>query len=442
MKTLEDYLKDNAALYPDKVAVMCQGIETSYAQLYEKVCERAGRILQEYGYVPGSCRIIRNSQDLEFLVEYFALHLAKCVAVPVEKDIPEYRVEEIKKIISQETFGENVADILFTTGTTGRSKGVMIGHPTIIADAENLIDAQGFTHDVTFVINGPLNHIGSLSKIYPTVMVGGTLVIIESMKDLNVFFEALDYAGNGAATFLVPASIRILIQFAGERLSAYADKIDFIETGAAPMAESDMKKLCELLPKTMLYNTYASTETGIIATHNYNSEMCVAGCLGKPMKHSRFFISDKGAVACSGKTLMLGYVGDADLTSEILRDGVLYTSDSGRIDEEGRLHLMGRQDDVINVGGFKVAPSEVEDIALAFDSVKDCICIQGQHPVIGNVLKLLVVTKDGQKLDKRALAMFIKSKTEQHKVPMLYEQVENVKRTFNGKLDRKAYRSL
>ena len=441
MKTIENYLKHNATHFPDKVAVMWHGTETSYSELYDQVCKMAEQLRSQTSYRPGSCRIIVNSQDLDFLVRYFALHLAGYVAVPVEMDCPDSRIADIERAVTGESFDESIADILFTTGTTGNSKGVVISHSVILANAENLVDAQGFTHEVKFVVNGPLNHIGSLSKIYPTMMVGGTLVIIDGMKNINDFFDALDYCGSCIGTFLVPASIRMLIQFSKDRLAEYADKIDFIETGAAPMAESDMKLLCEILPHSRLFNTYASTETGIIATHNFNSSLCIAGCLGKAMKNSSFFITAEGTVACSGKTIMTGYVGDPTKTAEILKDGIIYTADFANIDEEGRLHLMGRKDDVINIGGFKVAPTEVENIALSHHSVKDCICITGQHPVIGTVLKLLVVTKDGAKLDKHSLALYIQSQVERYKVPLLYEQVEKIQRTFNGKLDRKFYKT-
>ena len=80
---------------------------------------------------------------------------------------------------------------------------------------------------------------------------GGTLYLLESMKDLNAFFHALDYPCDKVATFLVPTSARILIQLASQRLSSYRDKIDFIETGAAPMSHSDMQTLCQLLPHSI-----------------------------------------------------------------------------------------------------------------------------------------------------------------------------------------------
>lgn len=433
---LEDYLERNARLYPQKTAIVCGELRCTYKELYVRVCERAEDPDMQRCQTP-VC--LRAECSIDYLVTYFALHRAGCVVVPLEKDIPEDTFQELSQHFSASSVPENIADILYTTGTTGKSKGVMISHQTIIADAENLISGQGFTHDLAFIVNGPLNHIGSLSKIYPVIMLGATLILVDGMKDLNAFWKAFGYPALKVATFLVPASIRILIQFSPEQLASYAEKIDFIETGAAAISQADMETLCRLLPKSRLYNTYASTETGIISTYNFNDGKCVAGCLGRPMPHSQVFITSEGHIACKGDTLMSGYVGDPERTATVLRDGVVYTSDIGRIDEKGMLHLSGREDDVINVGGFKVAPTEVEDAAMAFPEIQDCICISVEHKIMGRALKLLVVMKDGRVLNKRALAQFLKNKLETYKIPTLYEQTETVKRTFNGKLDRKFY---
>ena len=239
----------------------------------------------------------------------------------------------------------------------------------------------------------------------------------------------------------MPATIRMILQFAPDRLASYADRLDFIESGAAPLPQADMLRLCELLPTTRLYNTYASTETGIIATYNYNDGRCMANCLGRPMPHSRVLITPEGLIACQGDTLMSGYVGDPELTATVLRDDTIFTSDIGTLDEEGMLHLSGRASDVINVGGFKVSPIEVEEVAMSSPLVSDCICISASHPVTGHALKLLVVTPPGQTLDKRTLARFLADRLEPYKVPMLYEQVDTIARTYNGKLDRKHYYS-
>lgn len=434
---LEDYLEISAKRYPQKTAVVCGEEVCTYEALYERVLVRTEAL--KALYQTGQIVALRAYPTVAYLVEYFALHMAGCVAAPLERNMPEATFQEIALWLEANTTPEGTADILYTTGTTGRSKGVMISHRTIIADAENLIDGQGFTHELAFVVNGPLNHIGSLSKIYPIIVLGATLIIVDGLKDMNKFFAAFDYPAEKMATFLVPASIRMLIQFSGKQLARYADKIDFIETGAAAISQADMEALCQLLPKTRLYNTYASTETGIIATYNYNGGKCVAGCLGRTMKHSKLIITKGGLIACQGDTLMSGYVGDPERTASILRGDTVYTSDIGMIDENGLLHLKGREDDVINVGGFKVAPTEVEDAAMSYPRLKDCICIAIEHPITGRALKLLVVMSDGEQLNKRELALHLKGRLEAYKVPMLYEQVEKVARTFNGKLDRKRY---
>lgn len=448
MRTLEDYLRRDAELYPNKVAVICGSEKCTYSQLWQRVQSCADTFsIEERNTIP-----LIASPSIDFLVEYFAIHVAGKVAVPLEKEFPKDKLAEYQNMpdLSLQESSE-IADILFTTGTTGKSKGVMISHSTIIADAENLIEAQGYHHDLTFIINGPLNHIGSLSKVYPVILVGGTLRIIDGMKDLNAFLGAMDgeavgssifsnqeKANCGFATFLVPASIRMLLTFAKERLASYTDKIEFIETGAAPISQADMEQLCAILPKSRLYNTYASTETGIIATYDFNHGECLAGCLGKPMKHSQIAIID-GKVCCSGKTLMTGYYKDEALTQTVLQKGILYTSDLGEIDSEGRLRLQGRDGDVINVGGYKVSPVEVENVSLSLPMVKDCICIPAEHRVLGTVLKLLVVLNDGYALDKRQIAQSLRAHLDSYKVPMLYESVDSILRTFNGKIDRKKY---
>ena len=442
MMTIERYIERNATVYPDKTAIVCDNERCTYRTLQDRI-NRKAVALKEANFQEGQIVCLKAQPSIDFLVDYFAFHIVGCVVAPWEKDIPESAFSKISSELCPHTVPKGSADILYTTGTTGQSKGVIISHEAIIADAENLIDGQGFSHDLAFVVNGPLNHIGSLSKIYPMMMLGATVIIVDGLKDMNKFFEAFDHPASKMATFLVPASIRMLIQFGAERLSSLADKMDFIETGAAAISHADMVSLCQLLPNTRLYNTYASTETGIISTYNFNDGKCEAGCLGKPMKHSQIIITDKGLIACKGKTLMTGYVGaNPRFQRENVQRStldVVYTSDIGILDAEGMLHLTGREDDVINVGGFKVAPTEVEDAALSFPDIKDCVCIPVDHIITGKALKLLVVMNDGKDLNRKALALHLKSELEPYKIPMLYTQVEKVERTFNGKINRKYY---
>src|SRR5574344_1543935 len=305
----EDYISLNAEKSPNKIALVCDKKEVSYSLLYREICVRAEQ-WKNSGVTRGTVFPLVATNTIEYLISYFAIHLLNAVAVPLQYGTPESGVKAIENELANFKSPEGTADILYTTGTTGKSKGVIISHKAIIADAENLIDAQKFTSDIIFIIGGPLNHAGCWSKVFPTLMVGGTIYLISGMKNLDEFYGALDYKDGIYASFLVPANIRILLQMSAYRLSKYCHKIDFIETGAAPITHSDMKELCKILPESRLYNTYASTETGIISTYNFNDGKCTFGCLGKPMKHSTIIISQEGTIICKGDTIMSGYAND------------------------------------------------------------------------------------------------------------------------------------
>lgn len=336
---------------------------------------------------------------------------------------------------------------LHTTGTTGAPKNVIISQRAVRANTQNLIKGQGYREEMVFIIAGDMTHLGCWSKIFPTLAVGGTLLILpDGMRDIDAFFRALDTPPSAwglspqtkFATFLVPSHIRMLLQLSADRLEHYADRMDFIETGAAPMAHTDMQRLCRLLPRTRLYNTYASTETGVVSTYNYNDGRCLPGCLGRPLPHSSVVITPEGRIACKGDTLMTGYEGGAQL----LPGELFVTSDRGFLDQEGMLHIEGREDDMINVGGYKVSPVEVEDAALAHPDIADCLCVPRPHPLLGEEMVLLVVTRDGAAFDKRAMARHLAQRLERHKVPLKYEQVRQIKKTANGKPDRKGYLTM
>ncbi|MBQ7460659.1 MAG: acyl--CoA ligase [Bacteroidaceae bacterium] len=432
---LEERIEFYANQTPDKAAVICGGQTLTYAKLWEAIQENAKQLnLQK-----GEPYVFTATQDAGFIVTYCAVHLCEAVCVPLEASTPKERQKQILDNVNGKWLNGKWSDVLYTTGTTGDAKGVMISEEAWTANAENLIDRLGFTSDLLFIVCGPLNHLGSLSKIYPTLMSGATLYIIESLKDLNAFFSIFSLPFPKFATFLVPSSIRVLLQVAKKELIAVSDKIDFIETGAAPISRHDMEQLCKVLPHSRLYNTYASTETGIVCSYEFSKYGCEPGLVGLPMKHSSVRIGDDGRVICSGKTIMSGYVNAPEATAQVLREGEVFTSDIGSLDDKGMLRLQGRRDDVINVGGYKVNPSEVEEAAGACEGIKDCICIPAPHVVLGTVPKLLYVPKTGQTIKPKDIADFLKGRIESYKIPLLYEAVDAIKRTYNGKLDRKAY---
>ena len=435
---LEGHIEQYANLTPDKAAVICKGRTLSYSLLWQSIQEKASRLKAE-GLREGEPYVFVTTQDEHFVVTYCAVHLCGAIAVPLEASMPQERQQQIRDEVNGKLSNCKCSDILYTTGTTGQAKGVILSAEAWNANAENLTDRLGFSQEQLFIICGPLNHLGSLSKIYPTLMNGATLYIMEGLKDLDAFFSVFELPYQKFATFLVPSSIRMLLQVASKNLAAVASKIDFIETGAAPISQADMERLRQVLPSSRLFNTYASTETGIVCSYEFSKYGCEPGLLGKPMKHSSVRINEDGRVVCSGATIMSGYWGAPELTAQVLINNEIYTSDIGTINSQGMLRLQGRQGDVINVGGYKVNPTEVEDAVSGFEPIADCICIPAQHILLGTVPKLLYVPKQGQEVKPKDIADFLRGHIESYKIPLLYEAVENIKRTYNGKLDRKAY---
>ena len=438
MIPLEGHIEQYANLTPDKAAIICEGRTLSYSLLWQSIQEKASRLKAE-GLREGEPYVFVTTQNEHFVVTYCAVHLCGAIAVPLEASMPQERQQQIRDEVNSKSSNCKCSDILYTTGTTGQAKGVILSAEAWNANAENLTDRLGFSQEQLFIICGPLNHLGSLSKIYPTLMNGATLYIMEGLKDLDAFFSVFELPYQKFATFLVPSSIRMLLQVASKNLAAVASKIDFIETGAAPISQADMERLRQVLPSSRLFNTYASTETGIVCSYEFSKYGCEPGLLGKPMKHSSVRINEDGRVVCSGATIMSGYWGAPELTAQVLINNEIYTSDIGTINSQGMLRLQGRQGDVINVGGYKVNPTEVEDAVSGFEPIADCICIPAQHILLGTVPKLLYVPKPGQEVKPKDIADFLRGHIESYKIPLLYEAVDAIKHTYNGKLDRKAY---
>lgn len=427
---LIEKFRQQATRFADTVAVRCQGDALTYGQLLEKVEAEAVRLQEEEQVGKGDIYQLVASQDIGYLVRFLALHVVGAICTPVDglMTLPAYR-------------NEAVSDMLFTTGSTSQPKGVLLSEKAILADAENLIEAHGYRHGMTFVICGPIHHFGCWSKVLPTLLTGATLYLLEGLKDTEALFTALASAGR-TATFLVPSAIRMLMQLNRKRLEELSGNIDFIETGAAPIAVSDMEQLRTILPHTRLYNTYASTETGVVCTFPFHvPAVCRVGCVGPTMRHAHVRIDGEGHIVVQGPMIMSGYLpGYAGMSDRLCSPSEIVTSDMGTLDAEGNLFITGRDSDFINVGGLKVAPAEVEDVAMMLPEIGDCICVAAPHPMMEQIPRLLVVMNSGYVFNRRAIINHLKLHLETYKIPLQYEEVNEIRKTFNGKKDRKYYR--
>ena len=182
---------------------------------------------------------------------------------------------------------------------------------------------------------------------------------------------------------------------------------------------------------------------------DYNSVHKEIGCVGKANPGVDIFIVDEeykpihatknnpGIIAIRSNTVTAGYWNEPELTAQTIQNGIIYMTDLGYIDDEGFLYLVGRRDDVINIGGLKVAPTEVEDIALRFNKITDCACVPYDDKVYGRVLKMFVVMKKGEIFDVEEIVSYLESKLEAYKLPKYVECISEIPKTYNGKIDRK-----
>ena len=144
-----------------------------------------------------------------------------------------------------------------------------------------------------------------------------------------------------------------------------------------------------------------------------------------------------GALATAGGMNTLGYYGDAEETGRVLSDGIVYSNDIGFVDADGDVILLGRRGDVINVGGNKVSPEEIEDAAKKIDGVADCGCIPVEDSAKGHVPKLFVQMVSGREFDMKAIRAALAATLEPYKVPVYIVEIDKIPRSYNGKLLRK-----
>lgn len=435
MLSIEARIEKHAQHTPNKLAVVSAHGATTYQQLLQQATTQA----QQYQGMQQQGVVLTATSDVEFLVSYFAVHMAGAVAVLLPATATPQQVHQMQNALQQFTFPEGSADVLFTTGTTGTPKGAVISTQAIAATAENIIHAQAYRPDITFIIPGQLNHLGCLSKVFATLAMGATCHLMPKLDLNELFAVSAQCKDMAAAAFLVPSCIRMLTHFGGKQMEGLANKMAFIETGGDALDAATMADIHALLPNTRLFNTYASTETGVVSTFEFTHEH-MAGCVGKALPHTHFDITPEGHIRCWGRSLMSGYLRMGEQTTfEPLADGRFTTCDWGEIDEQGALHFKCRNSDIINTGGFKVSPQEVESVANSFPEVKACVCIAVPHPILGQALKLLVVPNNHMPIVPRDLARQLKAHLETHQVPLFYEQVEDLALTPNGKINRKWY---
>lgn len=475
-------IQENAKECPDNIAFIVNDETCDYASL-AKYNRKVANFLSQNGIKPEDRVIVESDHTLPYIYVWYGIQLLGAVFVPLEKNTPSNRIIEISKELETDKIitlnkrddlegawsieeimpqveamsdeynavepdPESLGEILFTTGTTGKSKGVMVSYANQINIALAGIETTNIQPDNVWLIPTPMNHAAGLRKAHIAMAVGSTVCLLEGFRNFKLYFKTIhDY--NVTSLYLPPSAIHLLLTLCAKNLEELNGKIRFIYSSSTAYPEADKEKMRKLMPDTYMYNCFGCSEVGVVCT----DEFCVSGgskyqgSVGKPNSLSEIIIVDEdgneikdssaenpGLIAIRSKSVTKGYWNEPEQTAKAIKNGMLVMSDLCYFAPNGELILIGRSNDTINLGGFKIAPLEVEELVLRVPCVDECLLIPNANK---NAIKLLVVPKADMELDETSIRETIAKNLEPYKMPKQIVAVDEIIKTFNGKIDRK-----
>ena len=470
----------SAQAHPQKTAIIFKEEEVSYQEAAERVL-RTAAFLKRHEVEKGDRVAFYGEKNPLFAYLYLATHLVGAVAVPLDKKLPDDRLPdlldqteprlvvhptEIAHAYNQVPFGEEIlaesplkieevsvpdnadlADILFTTGTTGSAKGVKLTHYNILAGAVNSNAFIGNGASDVEIIPLPLHHAFGLRRLRTNLMLGATVVLIDGFLFPKLFFEAIEEHG-ATGICMVPSGFAIVKKLMKDRYIPHFRKLKYIEFGSAPMPVEQKQELAETLPNTRICMHYGLTEAAANTFLEFHDSADKLQALGRPTPNVEVAIIDEqgtpqptgevGEIGVKGAIQTPGYWKRPELTERSFVDGWFKTGDLGYKDEEGYLFLRGRKDDVINVGGKKVFPAEIELALNEHPAVKDSACIsvaQGDQ-ITGERIKAFIVAKRGEKPAGQELTAFLRERLESYKIPQEFAFIRTIPTSASGKKQR------
>ncbi|MBD5487958.1 MAG: AMP-binding protein [Lachnospiraceae bacterium] len=486
METLVGKILEYGDTQPEKKAVCFKNVTVTYGELKKRIIGMA-TLLHEMGIGKGHRVMLNAVSKPEYIAGLLSIQYIGAVTVGIDKfakpeniqDIWEMTQadifladgkklpEEIRTVSLKQLYKESVqeqeyidyaepeegqlCELIFTTGTTGKPKGAMLSYRCIYANMLNTCNGIRMRGDDIVLNPLPLNHSFGMRVLRSTLYLGATIVL-QSGFTFAKEIETNIGLHHCTAMVCVPASMEVIYRQMQEHFAPVIGQLRYIEFGAGSVSVDMKKKLLRLLPDTQLFNTWGSTETGGAVFLDITNHPDKLASIGRPLEGIEVKavgldgnevaakdMDTAGRMLLHGRMRMEGYWNEPVLTDETIRDDWLYTNDLIYIDEDGFVFMLGRADDIINVGGEKVSPIEVENIAQEYDEIKECACIGVDDPegIVGQVPVLYVVVENGM-ADEGALLKYLANRMEKYKLPQEFIQVDELPRNKMQKLDRKA----
>jgi malonyl-CoA/methylmalonyl-CoA synthetase len=497
IKDPSDWIDEAARHHPRRLFLVAPGGRRfTYASLSEE-SSRIAWVLTQRGVVPGDRVAVQVEKSAEAVLLYAACLRIGAVFVPINSANTPNEVDYFLRdaqprlavirpadrtllepladragISEVATLGENgegsllenlpnsaenfesfhgtansLAAIVYTSGTTGRSKGAMLTRANLASNAAGLVEVWRFTGQDVLLHTLPLFHIHGLFAAINTVLAAGAGLLLLPKFDAAAVLRHLSQV----TVFMgVPTYYTRLLQHAG--LSHEATKhMRLFVSGSAPLLTETHQEFLERTGHRIV-ERYGMTETLINTSNPYDGAR-VPGSVGKTLPGIAIRVATDsgrlkpegdltGALEVAGPNVFAGYWRDPDKTSvEFTADGWFKTGDLGRIDRDGYVHIVGRAKDLVISGGYNVYPKEVESELDAVPGVLESAVFGAPHPDFGEGVTAAVVLKAGAVLSETQIVNAIQGRLARYKVPKRIIIVEELPRNAMGKVQKNVLRA-
>jgi len=503
-----NYLQRQAHERPDKVAVVCNEVQLTFSELNRQANMLANWLLA-HGVKKGDRAVMLLPNCAEFAVVYFALMKIGAIAVILDFRLsppemaPLFDETEAKILIThykQKTFAERMlrdkehlnyvvllgeetknadgenglysyenivekgdaqepsvsikeedeALYLYTSGTTGKPKGVILTYDHLTYFPESMKAMQPLQEQDVQGAVLPMSHISGPIVLNLLVEMGHTLVIIEEIRPKKILEEIQRNRIN--YFHAVPPIFQMLLNLPSR------DRYDLSSLSSVAMMgtvvpEELMEEWIKEYPHCVARQGYGATETSplITLTHIDDAPRKMASA-GRVCPRVEIKIIDKegeelptgevGEVIARGPQIMKGYFKNPKATAQKIKDGWYYTGDLGRFDEDGYIYILGRADDMIITGGLNVYPSELENILIAHEKVAEAAVVGMPDTERGQALKAVIVPKVGEEISKRELMRFCRERLASFKLPKTIEFRDSLPRSRTGKVAKRELKAV
>jgi acyl-CoA synthetase (AMP-forming)/AMP-acid ligase II len=341
----------------------------------------------------------------------------------------------------------DIASIVYTSGSTGKPRGVTLSHLNIVTNTRSIVDYLKLTSLDRIMVVLPFYYIYGKSLLNTHFFAGGSVVIDNRFLYPNVILQTMkEQEVTGFSG--VPSTFTILLNRSDIRNFKF-ESLRYITQAGGAMAPSVQKEVVKVFDPAKLFIMYGATEAS--ARLSYLSPEDLEnkwGSIGKGIPNVQLFVADEkgnmlsggqhGEIVARGSNIMLGYWNHPEETKKVLRNGLYWTGDIGEMDEEGFVYVVGRNKDMIKVGGNRVSAKEIEDALYEHPLITEAAVVGIEDEVLGEAIKAFIVLKNsnGNESFKDELNSFLKNKIALYKIPKFYVYKDSLPKNKSGKIQK------